>query len=51
MNVALERCPMKRIVYVGKPTEKDLAAVADQQAPEIVTDKFKTTVDNSEWHG
>ncbi len=51
VNVVLEKCPMKQIVYVGKPSEKDLAAVADRQAPEIVRDEFKTTVDETEWHG
>jgi len=51
VNVVLEKCPMKRIVYVGKPTEEDLAAVADQETPEIITDRFSTTVDKTEWHG
>jgi len=51
LNIAIEKCPMKRIVRVGKPTEKDLAAVADQEVPSIVRDKFKTTVDKTEWHG
>ena len=51
INVALQKCPMKRITRVGKPSEKDLAAVAQREAPEIVTDEFKTTVDETEWHG
>ena len=51
VNVALEKCPMKRIVVAGKPSEKDLAAVADREVPEIVTGDFKTTVDETEWHG
>ncbi len=49
--IALEKCPMKRIVLVGKPREKDLAAVADEELPDIVRDEFKTTVDKTEWHG
>ncbi len=51
INLVLEKCPMKRILYVGMPSEKDLAAVADEQVPEIVRDEFKTTVDKTEWHG
>ncbi len=51
INLVLEKCPMKRILYVGTPSEKDLAAVAGEQVPEIVRDEFKTTVDKTEWHG
>jgi len=51
VNVVLEKCPMKRLIYVGTPSEKDLAAVADEEAPQIVRDDFKTTVDETEWHG
>ncbi len=51
INVALEKCPMKRILFVGKPSEQDLAAVAAEEVPEIVRDEFKTTVDETEWHG
>jgi Na+-translocating ferredoxin:NAD+ oxidoreductase RNF subunit RnfB len=51
LNVVLEKCPMKRIVSVGKPREKDLAAVADEHVPDIIRDEFKTTVDETEWHG
>jgi len=51
INVVLEKCPMKRLMYVGKPSKEDLAAVADEETPEIVRDEFRTTVDKSEWHG
>jgi RnfABCDGE-type electron transport complex B subunit len=51
LEVALEKCPMKQIVEVGRPNEKDLEAVADEQLPEIVKDEFETTVDKTEWHG
>lgn len=51
INLVLEKCPMKRVVEVGKPSEADLAAVADEETPEIVRDEFKTTVDKTEWHG
>jgi len=51
LKVAIEKCPMKRLVMVGKPSEKDLAAVAAEEAPEMVEADFKTTVDKTEWHG
>jgi len=51
VNVALDKCPMKRIVVVGKPSEKDLTAVAEEQLPSIVRDEFDTTVDKTTWHG
>ena len=51
VNVVLEKCPTKRILWVGKPTEQDLAAVAGEEAPGIVRDEFETTIDKTEWHG
>jgi RnfABCDGE-type electron transport complex B subunit len=51
VEVALEKCPMKRVAEMGKPSEKDLAALADEETPDIVQGEFKTTVDNTEWHG
>ena len=51
LQVALDKCPMKRIMKVGKPSEADLAAVGDQKVPTIVEADFKTTVDDTEWHG
>jgi len=50
-KLALEKCPMKRIIAVGKPSAKDIAAVADEEVPEIIKDEFETTVDKMEWHG
>jgi electron transport complex protein RnfB len=50
-NLVIQKCPMKRILFVGKPSEKDLQAVAAEQAPDIVKPDFKTTVDKTEWHG
>jgi len=47
----LEKCPRKRLIFVGKPSEKDLAAVADEELPEPVAPDFKTTVDDTEWRG
>jgi len=51
LNLVLDKCPMKRMQYVGKPSEKDLAAVADEKAPAIVEADFKTTVDDAEYRG
>ena len=47
----LEKCPRKALVFIGKPAEKDLAAVAEEEMPQPVTDRFDTTVDKTEWHG
>ena len=51
MLVAIEKCPMKRITFVGEPTAKDVVAVADEEVPPIVQADFKTTVDKTDWHG
>jgi len=51
VEVALEKCPMKRLTMVGKPTEEDLARVAEEEMPAVATADFKTTVDETEWHG
>jgi len=48
---ALEKCPMESLVYVGKPSPADLAAVASESLPDRVTADFKTTVDETEWRG
>ena len=42
---------MKRLLWIGEPSEGDLAAVADEEAPTIVRDQFETTVDKTEWWG
>ena len=51
LKVAVEKCPMKRVILVGRPREKDLEAVADKKVPDVVQADFKTTVDQTEWHG
>jgi RnfABCDGE-type electron transport complex B subunit len=48
---ACEKCPRSRLVFVGKPSEKDRAKVADEELPEVVEPDFKTTVDDTEWWG
>lgn len=47
----LEKCRMESLVFVGKPTAEDVAAVAQEEIPERVTADFKTTVDQTEWRG
>ena len=47
----LDKCPMGSLVFVGKPTPEDVAAVADEEVPERVMADFKTTVDDTEWRG
>ena len=51
VNMVLEKCPMRRIIKVGSPSEKDLAKIAGQEMPSVVTPDFKTTVDKTDWHG
>lgn len=48
---AVEKCPMQGLIYIGKPTERDLDAVKDEALPVVVTADFKTTVDDAEWRG
>jgi len=48
---ACEKCPRKRLVFIGKPSDKDLEAASDMEAPEVVEPDFKTTVDDTEWRG
>jgi len=48
---AFQKCPRESLTYVGKPTKKDLAAVADEELPERIEADFKTTVDDTEWWG
>jgi len=50
-QAAIEKCPMKRIVFVGKPSEKDLAAVAEEKLPGVIQPDFRTTADEAEWRG
>ncbi len=48
---ACEKCKRSRIVFVGKPSAKDLEKTKDMTAPELVEPDFKTTVDDTEWRG
>ncbi|MFW6154329.1 MAG: RnfABCDGE type electron transport complex subunit B [Planctomycetota bacterium] len=48
---ALDKCPRGAMLYVGKPTDDDKAAVAGEELPDVVTDQFETTADNADWRG
>jgi len=50
-TVAIEKCPRESMIFVGKPTAEDLAAVATETLPDRVEADFKTTVDDTEWRG
>ena len=48
---AMEKCPQKRLVFVGKPSPRDLEKTKDEVLPEVIAADFKTTVDDTEWRG
>ena len=50
-QIAMEKCPMKGLIFVGKPTKKDLDATRDEELPVLVEVDFKTTVDDTQWKG
>ena len=50
-TLAREKCPRESLVYVGKPAEKDIVAVAEEEVPQPIDADFKTTVDKTEWRG
>lgn len=50
-DAAIEKCPMESLVWVGKPTAKDLDQVAGEFLPERVQADFQTTVDKTDWWG
>jgi formate dehydrogenase beta subunit len=50
-EIAMDKCPRGSMLYVGKPTAKDIAAVAGEELPARIEADFKTTVDETEWRG
>jgi hypothetical protein len=50
-GAAIDKCPRESLIWVGRPREKDLAAVAAEALPERVEADFKSTVDDTEWRG
>ncbi len=51
LKTAVEKCPQKRLVLVGRPTAKHLEETRDMEVPELIEADFKTTVDETEWWG
>ncbi len=51
MEKPMEKCPMKKLVYIGKPTREEKNAVTDEEIPDRIEADFKTTVDKTEWWG
>ena len=49
--LVLKKCPMKRLMYVGRPTAEDIEAAKDQEMPKEARADFKTTIDETEWWG
>jgi len=47
----MEKCPRNTIIFIGKPTPADLAAVAEKKLPPRVEADFESTVDRGQWHG
>jgi Na+-translocating ferredoxin:NAD+ oxidoreductase RNF subunit RnfB len=48
---AQTKCPRGSMINVGRPSEEDLAAVADEPLPDRIEADFKTTVDDTDWWG
>lgn len=49
--LALEKCPMESLLYVGHPTQKDIEATKDEELPERVLADFESTADKTDWRG
>ena len=47
-ETAVAKCPRSSMIFVGKPTPDDLAAVADERLAEPIRPHFRTTVDETE---
>ena len=45
--MAMEKCPMQRILSAGKPTD----AFSGEKVSGVVTSDFKSTVDDTSWRG
>jgi hypothetical protein len=48
---AADKCPQKRLVFVGKPGREDVGKTQEDVLPEVIAPDFKTTVDDTEWRG
>lgn len=50
-EIITSKCRRASLLYVGIPTEEQMAAVSDEEVPERIEADFKTTVDDTEWRG
>lgn len=50
-TVAIEKCPRESLLFIGKPTPEQVAAVAEEEVPARIEADFQTTVDETEWRG
>ena len=48
---AVEKCPVKRLIFVGEPTAEDVQAVAGEELPSVVEGRPKNLADKTDWHG
>jgi len=48
---ALQKCPSKTIVRVGKPSPRDLEATRDQKVPGEIPPDPRSSVDRTSWRG
>ncbi|MBU4316549.1 MAG: RnfABCDGE type electron transport complex subunit B [Proteobacteria bacterium] len=51
VELAVKKCPRKRLVFVGKPSSEDMAQVADQELPGLIRAEGKSTVEELKWRG
>jgi len=48
---SIEKCPREVLIYVGKPSAKDLAAVAAEPLEEAARADGKTSIDDTDYRG
>ena len=51
LTVIQDKCRRESLVWIGKPTPRDLAATEDKALPDRLVADFKTSVDQTEWRG
>lgn len=51
LQVIQDKCRRESMVWLGKPTPKELALAAGETMPARQESEFKTTVDQTEWRG
>ncbi len=49
--MAMEKCPMQRILYAGKPSAGAAEKIGEEKVSGVVTSDFKSTVDDTSWRG